>query len=96
MYSDLAITVCLMLGMVYKKPLRQTEGFERGFVRLMRLDVFVPEFSTFSRRCAQLILLMKSRDEKDGPIHLLVDSTGLKIFGEGEWLQNKHKTKSQA
>ena len=92
-YSDLAITVCLTLGMVYKQPLRQTEGFVRSLVRLMGLDIRVPDYSTFSRRCAGLTMPMKSRAEQDGPIHLVVDSTGLKIFGEGEWLQNKHKTK---
>ena len=92
-YSDLAITVCLTLGMVYKQPLRQTEGFVRSLVRLMGLDIRVPDYSTLSRRGAGLTLPMKSRAEQDGPIHLVVDSTGLKIFGEGEWLENKHKTK---
>jgi hypothetical protein len=92
-YSDLAITVCLTLGMVYKQPLRQTEGFVRSLVRLVGLDIRVPDYSTFSRRGAGLTLPMKSRAEQDGPIHLVVDSTGLKIFGEGEWLENKHKTK---
>ena len=94
-YSDLAITTCLTLGMVYKQPLRQTEGFVRSLVMLMGLDIRVPNFSTFSRRGSRLILPMKSRADKDGPIHLVVDSTGLKIFGEGEWLQNKHKTKAK-
>ncbi len=94
-YSDLAITVCLTLGMVYKQRLRQTEGFVRSLVGLMGLELLVPDYSTFSRRGAKLTLPMKSRDEKDGPIHLVVDSTGLKIFGEGEWLHNKHKTKAK-
>ena len=61
-YSDLAITVCLTLGMVYKQPLRQTEGFVRSLVRLMGLDLCVPDYSTFSRRGAKLILPMKSQD----------------------------------
>ena len=94
-YSDLAITVCLTLGMVYKQPLRQTEGFVRGLVGLMGLELLVPDYSTFSRRSAVLTLPMKSRDQKVGSIHLVVDSTGLKIFGEGEWLQNKHKTNAK-
>ncbi len=94
-YSDLAITVCLTLGMVYKQPLRQTEGFVRALVGLMGLDLLVPHYSSFSRRGKQLTLSKNSRDQKDGPIHLVVDSTGLKIFGEGEWLQNKHKTKAK-
>ena len=44
-YSDLAITVCLTLGMVYKQPLRQTEGFVRSLVKLMGVDIRVPDFS---------------------------------------------------
>lgn len=92
-YSDLAITVCLTLGMVYKQPLRQTQGFVRSLVQLMGVDIRVPDYSTFSRRGTGLALPMGSRTEAHGPIHLVVDSTGLKIFGEGEWLENKHKTK---
>lgn len=92
-YSDLAITVCLTLGMVYKQPLRQTEGFVRNLVKLMGVDIRVPDCSTFSRRGSGVTLPIKSKVETNGPIHLVVDSTGLKIFGEGEWLENKHKTK---
>jgi len=92
-YSDLAITVCLTLGIVYKQPLRQTEGFVRSLVKLMDVDIRAPDYSTFSRRGTGLTLPIRSRAEKDGPVHLVVDSTGLKIFCEGEWLENKHKTK---
>jgi hypothetical protein len=94
-YSDLAITVGLTLGMVFKQPLRQTEGFVRSLVRLMGLDLPVPDYSTFSRRGAGLNLPMKARVSTNGPIHFVVDSTGLKIFGEGEWLENKHKAKAK-
>ncbi len=94
-YSDLAITVCLTLGMVYKQPLRQTEGFVRSLVKLMGVDICVPDFSTFSRRGSGLDLPLKSRSDKAVPIQLVVDSTGLKVFGEGEWLQSKHKTKAK-
>jgi len=55
-YSDLAITVCLTLGIVYKQPLRQTEGLVRSLVRLMGLDIRVPDYSTFSRRGTGLTL----------------------------------------
>ena len=80
-YSDLAITVCLTLGMVYKQPLRQTEGFVRSLVKLMGVDICVPDFSTFSRRGSGLDLPLKSRSDKAGSIQLVVDSAGLKIFG---------------
>jgi hypothetical protein len=94
-YSDLAIMVCLTLGMVYKQPLRQTEGFVRSLVKLIGVDLPVPDYLTFSRRGAGLALPIRSRSETNGPIHLVVDSTGLKIFGEGEWLENKHNTKAK-
>lgn len=94
-YSDLAITVCLTLGMVYKLPLRQTQGLVRSISKLMGLEVAVPDFSTLSRRGKGLTLLEGSGIKSTKPVHLVVDSTGLKIFGEGEWLQNKHKTKAK-
>lgn len=94
-YSDLAITLCLTIGMVYKLPLRQTQGLARRISKLMQLDVPVPDFSTLSRRGRDLSLPVKPATKRTDPIHLVVDSTGLKIFGEGEWLQNKHKTKAK-
>jgi hypothetical protein len=59
----------------------------------MNVDIRMSDYSTFSRRGTGLNLPIRSRVEKDGPIHLFVDSTGPKIFGEGEWLENKHKTR---
>lgn len=59
-------------------------------------DIAVPDFSTLSRRSKGLALpSTKSRATTSGPVHLVVDSTGLKVFGEGEWLENKHKTKAK-
>ena len=94
-YSDLAITMCLTLGMVYKLPLRQTQGLMRSISKLMKLDVPVPDFSTLSRRGKGVRLPSKSAVMRTGSVHFVVDSTGLKIFGEGEWLQKKHKTKGK-
>ena len=94
-YTDLAITLCLTLGMVYKLPLRQTQGFMRSISKLMQLEVSVPDFSTLSRRRKGLNLPMATKAKRAEPIHLVVDSTGLKIFGEGEWLHSKHKTKAK-
>ncbi|MCP4319951.1 MAG: IS5 family transposase [Hyphomicrobiales bacterium] len=94
-YSDMAITICLTLGLVYKQPLRQTQGLMRGIVGLMGLDISVPDFTTLSRRGRGLSLPVKPRTRRSEPVHLVVDSTGLKIFGEGEWLREKHKTKAK-
>ena len=90
-YSGLAISTCLTLRAVYKLPLRQTQGLMRSIARLMSVAIPVPDFSTLSRRGQSLKLPEKSRIDRTEPIHLAVDSTGLKIFGEGEWLQNNMK-----
>ncbi|SFF19437.1 Transposase DDE domain-containing protein [Sulfitobacter brevis] len=90
-YSDLAIELCLTLGVVFKQPLRQTQGFMRSIARLLGVEIAVPGFSTLSRRSNGLILRPSPRANSQAAIHLTVDSTGLKIFGEGEWLEEKHK-----
>jgi hypothetical protein len=92
-YSDLAIELCLTLGLVFKQPLRQTQGLMRSIARLLGVGIAVPDFSTLSRRGNGLTLRLKPRSKSDKPLQLVVDSTGLKIFGEGDWLEKKHKTK---
>ena len=92
-YSDLAIELCLTLGMVLRQPLRQTQGLMRSIARLLGVEINIPDYSTFSRRGSALKLSLRRRTEGQAAIHLVVDSTGLKIFGEGEWLEEKHKTK---
>lgn len=92
-YSDLAIELCLTLGVVFKQPLRQTQGLMRSIARLLEVEIAVPDFSTLSRRGSCLILQARPRANNQAVIHMVVDSTGLKIFGEGEWLEEKHKTK---
>ncbi|AXA43599.1 MULTISPECIES: IS5 family transposase [Rhizobium] len=63
---------------------------------LMGFDIAVPDFSTLSCRSKGLALpSTKFRATTSGPVHLVVNSTGLKVFGEGEWLENKHKTKAK-
>jgi len=94
-YSDLAIVMCLTLGMVYKLPLRQTQGLMRSISKLMQLEIPVPDFSTLSRRGHGLFLPATPKAKSTDPVHLTIDSTGLKIFGEGEWLENRHKTKAK-
>ncbi|MGO4486702.1 IS5 family transposase [Rhizobium sp. 2TAF27] len=93
-YSDLAITLCLTLRVVYGLALRQTQGLMRSVAALMEFDIAVPDFSTLSRRSKGLALpSTKSGARASGPVYLVVDSTGLKVFGEGEWLENKHTIK---
>jgi len=89
-----AIKLCLTLRAVYGLALRQTQGLMRSVADLMGLNVLAPDFSALSRRGKGLKLPPARRQSASwGPVHLVVDSTGLKVFGEGEWLENKHKTK---
>ena len=90
-YSDLAITTALTLRAVFRLALRQTEGLIGSILQLLGLDLPVPDFSTLSRRAQSLELPAQPR-ATGGPIHLLVDSSGLKLGGPGEWLVEKHGT----
>ncbi len=85
-YSDLAIETCLMLRTAYHLGLRQTQGLMGSIGTLMGLDIRVPDYSTLSRRANGVSIAQVMRQAGSVPIHLVVDSTGLKIFGEGEWL----------
>src|SRR3954449_3173541 len=91
-YSDLAVETALILRTVFHQPLRQTEGLVGSMLELMGLDLPVPDHSTLSRRARTLAVAPAARTAS-GPRHLLVDSTGLKLGGPGEWLIEKHGTK---
>ena len=76
---------------MFRLALRQTEGLIGSILQLLGLDLAVPDHSTFSRRAETLeVPRPKPRGE---PVHLLVDSTGLRLCGPGEWLVEKHGTK---
>jgi transposase len=93
-YSALAIETSLALRLVFHQPLRQTEGLLRSIVDALKIDIAIPDHTTLSRRGGGLTILPKRSDRKE-PLHLLVDSTGLKIYGEGEWLDQKHGIRSR-
>jgi hypothetical protein len=80
----------LTLRVVFRLPLRQTEGFLDSLLSLMSLDLKAPDHTTLSRR-NQIVELPPLTRAHDGPIHLIVDSTGLKILGSGEWNAHKYK-----
>jgi IS5 family transposase len=92
-YSDLAIETSLTPRTVFGLPLRQTEGFVGSLLRMLSLGHLpVPDHSTLSRRAHSLIVAQRATT-CSGPIHLIVDSTGLKISGHGPWAAAKHGTK---
>lgn len=88
-YSDAAIQACLTIKVLLGLPLRQTTGFVASLLELSGLGWAVPDFSTLSRRQKTLDVTIPYRGSK-GAIHLLVDSTGIKVEGEGEWHARKH------
>jgi hypothetical protein len=91
MFSDAAIQFCLMVKVLFGLPLRQTTGMVSSILEMAGLDWPVPDFSTLSRRQKTLIVQIPSR-RAPGPLNLLVDSTGIKFLGDGEWLARKHGT----
>jgi Transposase DDE domain len=92
-YSSLAIATALTLRAVFRLALRQTEGLIGSILQLLGLDLPVPDHSTLSRRAATLEVPRPKVGS--APVHLLVDSTGLKLCGPGEWLVEKHGTKGR-
>ena len=89
-YSAPAITTGLTLRAVFRLALRQTEGLIGSIIRLLGLDLAIPDHSTLSRRAETLEIVRAPANTE--PVHLLVDSTGLKLSGAGEWLVEKHGT----
>ncbi len=105
-YSPLAILTALALKAVFRLAYRQAEGLVSSVIRLLGLDLAAPDHSTLCRRAETLeVPRPKPRGEGTGndaggdaggdarPVHLLVDSTGLKLYGAGEWLAEKHGAK---
>jgi hypothetical protein len=91
-YSPLAILTALTLRAVFRLALRQTEGLIGSILHLLGLDLAVPDHSTLSRRAETLEVPRPASGPRGEPVHLLVDSTGLKLCGAGEWLAEKHGT----
>lgn len=92
LYSDAAITAALLLKGVYHLPLRATQGLVRSVLELMHLSLPSPHYSTLCRRQANLQVTISTvaDSQRREPIHLVIDSTGCKIYGEGEWKVRQH------
>ena len=88
-YSDLAIETALTLRLIFHLPLRQTEGFLTSIFGMLGLELSTPDHTTLSRRGQHLDLTLRRAPAGAG-LHLMVDSTGLSIVGEGEWAAAKH------
>lgn len=88
-FSEAAIQTCLTLKVLFGLPLRQTVGLVASLIDMAGLDWPVPDYSTLCRRQARLAVRIPYR-RPDGPVALLVDSTGIKFRGDGEWQARKH------
>jgi hypothetical protein len=84
----------LALRLVLHQPLRQTEGALRSIADLLGVPIKIPDHTTFSRRGGGLKVLPQ-RVKRNEPLHLLIDSTGVRIYGEGEWLEQKHEARTR-
>jgi len=93
-YRDIAIETSLVLRTAFKIALRQTEGLMGSVLTLMNLTITAPDHTTVSRRAVGLTVT-KSPSAPKGPLHVLIDSTGLQVFGAGQWLEEKHGAKSR-
>ena len=90
-FSDLAITTALMVKRVFSMPLRALQGFIDSVFQLAQVPLICPHYSCISRRAKEVEVSFKTKTR--GTIqHLAIDSTGLKVYGEGEWKVKKHGT----
>jgi hypothetical protein len=88
-YTDAAIKCVLTLQVVYHLALRAPEGLARSLFTLLEVALPVPSYSTLSRRAAEVAVALGALP-RSGPLHLVVDSSGFKVYGEGEWKVRLH------
>jgi len=88
-YSDVAIETGHLLRLAFARPWRQTEGLLRSIATLLEVSLAIPDHTTFSRRSVGLPPTT-ALPQTAGPVHVVIDSTGLKVYGAGEWQTEKH------
>jgi hypothetical protein len=90
-YANACILLLLTLKVTFKLPFRQLEGFACSLMDLLKLDLCVPDYSQICRRQKGLpVPLSVSKGLLGEPVHLVIDSSGLKVYGEGEWKVRQH------
>lgn len=89
-YAEVAIELVLTLRVVFHLALRQVEGFACSILRLLGLDLRVPDHSTLIWRGRALAGRQPRAAWHDGAVHVVLDSTGLQVFGQGKWDAEKH------
>ncbi len=93
-YSDTTIQVIYMIRQVFSLRLRQTEGFVNSILKIMKIKLPIPDYTTVSRRVRDLSVNFVTVKTGSG-VNLILDSTGLKVVGEKEWINYKHGTRQR-
>lgn len=88
-YSDTAIEAALVLRAIYRLALRQTQGLMQSIVELLGVEADVMDYTTLSRRSRSLDVRIPTFGVGEG-LHVLVDASGIKVYGEGEWKVRQH------
>lgn len=89
-FSDTAIQTALTLQQVFRLPLRQTEGFLASILGKIDTALKIPDFTTLSKRMKTLSVVIRVRAVRGEALHIVTDSTGVKVYGEGEWKIRQH------
>lgn len=89
-YSDVAIEALLTLRELFRLPYRQTEGLGHALAALMEANIAIPDFTSLQKRAAKLKVTINVASLPPGPIHIAVDASGVKVYGEGEWKVRLH------
>lgn len=89
LYSEVAIQTCLMIKVLFRLTYRATEGLMKSLMKLTGLNLPVPDHTHLSRRAASLEVRIPRRVRR-GAVHVVIDATGVKIYGEGEWKVRQH------
>jgi hypothetical protein len=85
----MAIETILTLRELFRLTYRMTEGFAKGIIQLMQIDVLIPDFTSLAKRAKTISVTLRASKVR-GSVFLVVDSTGLKVYGEGEWKVRQH------
>jgi len=88
-YSNDAILCALIIKYVFSLTYRAAQGYLTSLIRLMGLSITCPDYTSMCRRAKSVKIPMRARKSKE-PLHVVFDSTGVKIYGEGEWKVRKH------
>jgi len=89
-YSQSAIETLSVIRFRFGLTLREAEGFATSLKEMMKLELDIPDYSTLCRRLDTVAPEIRAKLESSKSVHVVVDSTGLKVFGEGEWKVRQH------